>query len=70
MVEPYIISLIHCHPVEYKRLEIVKEANDSTVSCGSVILYQGTNSILFLTYGRARVEVNTHFLEFINMLQN
>ena len=49
MVEPYIISLIHCHPVEYKRLEIVKEANDSTVSCGSVILYQGTNSILFLT---------------------
>jgi len=25
---------------EYKRLEIVKEANDSTVSSGSVILYQ------------------------------
>ena len=32
-----------CTNLEYKRLEIVKEANDSTVSSGSVILYQGKN---------------------------
>ena len=34
--------------LEYKMLEVVTEANDSTVSSGSVILYQGKSN--FVSY--------------------